>query len=47
MAETKQTIVYSDLSTPLKVFVILGWIVVVLDLFIFITGFIQGWMSVI
>ena len=47
MAERKQTIVYSDLSTPLKVFVILGWIVVILDLLIFITGFIQGFMSAI
>jgi len=47
MAEKKHKIVYSDLSTPLKVFVILGWIVIVLDLLIFTAGFIQGFMSAI
>jgi len=38
---------FSDLSTNLKVFIILGWIVLGLYAFAFLIGFIIGIMEVI
>ena len=37
---------YDDLSKPLKVLVVLGWIVITIYILLFTTGFIMGWMGV-
>lgn len=42
-----QQISFKDLTTPLKVFVIIGWIIIAFDLLAFLLGFIRGFMMVV